>query len=451
MSAAYRSLFDRAGIRYARFMRTTEPHHVAVVRRAWQQLEASGDIFLGRHEGWYCTAEEAFIPQGQVEQKRARDGSVTTVNAVNGLPVAWHSEENFLFRLSRYQQQVRDWLIADPSVVQPAARYAEVMQLLAEPLPELSVSRLTRTAPWGITVPVWSAPERTADTGMRQHSRALTVCPRVYVIRFDALLNYLSACCPGVGFAAPLSSSVSALWPPDVQVVGKDILKFHAVYWPALLLALRLPLPRRLLAHGHWTVGGKKMSKSLHNVVDPLQLLDRLGVDALRYAMLRGGHYGDDSDWDDNNALRWVNGELAHTLGNLLSRCCSAALLQANALPSPPAPTSLKPQDQTAIAQLGSLRDAVTASFTAMEFGAGIFAVQSALRSLNAYFDAERPWLLVKEDRDRLHTVLFVCLEGVRLAALLLQPILPDGCTRVLDRLAVPLDERTFVHAQSAA
>ena len=425
-SHQYRAVMESAGVSFAQFLRTTDSHHVRVVQDVWQRLAASGDIYLGRHEGWYCTAEEAFIPVNATEDV----GEGRRVNAANGLPVEWQSEENFMFRLSHYQQRIIAWLVACPDVIQPAGRRAEVVALLASPLQDISVSRLRVNASWGIAVP-----------GHAEHT--------IYVW-FDALLSYLAACIEREERSGH-SLAPTALWPPDVQLVGKDILRFHAVHWPAFLLALDLPLPRLLVAHGHWTVEGRKMSKSLGNVVDAAQLLSHIGQDATRWALLTAGHYGDDSDWKGvASAILKYNNELSYTLGNLISRCCSQELLQPrSALPAPPTPDVMSAKEHDTVALLQAMEAEVLGRFRAMEYTAGVQAVMRVLRALNAYFNERQPWKLRHEDPQAMNAVLYVTLEGCRMALLLLQPIIPEGAARALDKLAVPPEQRTMQHYAS--
>ena len=444
-SSRYRALFDAAGVAYSTYIRTTDAHHQRVVQHAWRLMEASGDIYLGRHEGWYCTAEEAFIPLKQVLEQVNERGDRVRVNFHNGLPVEWHSEENYMFRLSKYQQRLVDWLASEPPSVQPEHHRAQVLASLSTPLPDLSISRLRSSAAWGIPVP--SDPSHT-----------------IYVW-FDALLNYLSACIDPASLPAPSSSSSSSpapstaylapfspssLWPPSVQVVGQDIVRFHAVYWPAFLLSLSLPLPQLLFAHGHWTVDGRKMSKSLGNVVDPSSILTQLGQDALRWSLLTSGTHTDDSDWCLRDMQTRYNAELAHTLGNLVNRCLAPALLPVAGLPKGPAQGALGVKEVGVVAGLVAMEEEVLDRFKRMDYQGGVQVLMKEMRVLNGYFDGEKPWEMKKRgEQERMDAVLYLCLEGCRMAAMLLQPIIPQGAARMLDRLAVPQDQRSLAHIRS--
>ena len=425
-SQRYRDLFDASGVSYDAFIRTTDPHHARVVQRAWTSLASSGALYLGSHSGWYSTADEAFVPPSSTDD---RDGR--RVHAITGLPLEWQEEQNYMFRVAPFQPRLQQWLASTPCPIHPPARAAEVAVMLAQPLPDLSVSRLRANAPWGVEVP-----------GDPSHT--------VYVW-LDALLNYLTACIDPSSAQLPAAPPLrpSALWPPAVQVVGKDILKFHAVYWPAFLLALGLPLPRRVVAHGHWTVERRKMSKSLGNVVDPFALLEGLGVDATRWCLLSSTNYAEDSDWSESSMRLRYNSQLPFSLGNLLNRCLG--LLEGRRLPERPSKEQLRSKDLGAPSLLHHMEEQVMAHFEEMEFAAGVEDVMVNVRYLNRYFDESRPWELKKQGKKaELDVVLYICLEGCRMAALLLQPIIPQGAGRMLDQLGVPRTERTLAHYQSA-
>ena len=286
ISSRFQSLFDSGHIQYDDYLRTTEPRHMKTVQSLWTTLADRDWIYLGLHEAWYCRSDEAFLTESQVETNPMG----VKVSKESGHPVERLVEENYKFRLSAFQTRLEAWLDANPEVIVPATRHAEVKQMVQDGLNDLSISRLHHKIPWGIPVP--TDPSHT-----------------IYVW-LDALANYRTTC-------SHPSNVGQEVWPPDYQIIGKDILKFHAIYWPAFLMAANLPLPQRIVAHGHWTVDGVKMSKSLGNVVDPVEALNKYRVDPVRYFLLREGQLGYDSNFSFALLEERCNAELSDTLGNL--------------------------------------------------------------------------------------------------------------------------------------
>lgn len=321
ISARYRELFRQFRVDYSRFIRTTETDHRRAVQTFWRTLEASGSIYSANYAGWYCVPDETFLTESQLkENDRGEKCSLES-----GHPVEWTEEQNYMFRLGKYQDEVRYWVKSSEDRVQPEKFRRILLDYLDEPLPDISISRPISRVSWGIPVP--TDPSQS-----------------VYVW-LDALVNYLTV----VGYP---KEGYGVQWPPTVQVLGKDILKFHGIYWPAFLLAAKMEPPRQLLVHSHWTVDNQKMSKSKFNVVDPAERAELYTHEGLRYFLLREGVAHSDGskyalngivcvanvfcfeDYSDTKVLRILNSELADTLGNLLSRCCGKALNPASLYPA---------------------------------------------------------------------------------------------------------------------
>lgn len=417
VSREFRSLFVSADVNFTDFVRTSDELHCATVQRVFQALAEAGHIYHGRYQGWYCMSDEAFLGEGQVREEQLPGGQTSMVSVESGRPVEWHSEDNHMFRMSAFRGELLHWLRAEGRV-RPQRFQRQLEQWVSEELPDLSVSRPRERVPWGVPVP--------GDEG---HT--------IYVW-VDALTNYLTV---AGGFPGPRT------WPPDVQVLGKDILRFHGLCWPALLLALGLEPPRALLCHGHWTVGGQKMSKSLGNVVDPGQAAAQYTSEGLRYLLLRGGAPHADSPWGGVGAGRVLNAELAGTLGNLLSRCTPPTLNPEGRVP----PLDLgileaSPEGQKLTRHLATLPEAVAGHYLDFNFHHGIEAVMAAVRQANAFVQEEQPWALAGDsaNRPRLELVLRLSFEALRSAGVALLPVVPGLATRLLDDLGVPPSLRTW-------
>ncbi|KAI8071664.1 tRNA synthetases class I (M)-domain-containing protein [Gongronella butleri] len=421
VSERFKRLCDCANVQYTTFMRTTEPRHVAAVQRLWQELEAAGYIYKGKHEGWYAVSDEAFYPDNQVHDVQDEEsGQWIKVAKESGKAVEWTVEENYKFRLSAFEQPLLEWIRANPRAIMPAARRNEVVAWIEAGLGDLSISRLRSRLSWGIEVP-----------NDAQHT--------VYVW-LDALTNYITA----RGYPRADGDDRSLL-NGAVHVVGKDILRFHAVYWPAFLLAAKMQLPAQILAHAHWTMGKQKMSKSLGNVVDPFEMLDTFGVDPVRYFLMRDGGLTDDGDFSVEGIKLRYKKDLASQLGNLLNRATGAALNpQAHV---PPQPATVDPRDRAIHDCLAALPGKFDALFEEREFNKAIVAVVDAVAEANKHFTDNAPWTL-KEDQERLDAVLYYALESCRLAGILLQPVMPTKMGELLTRLGVPADHRSLLHTQ---
>ena len=408
VSDKFRKLFDKCNIDYTHFIRTSSDPHKHVVSNVWNKLEERGDLYKSVYSGWYSVQEEAFVPEANVEE---RDG--VTVSAETGQPLEWAQEDNWMFRLSEYQEQLVSWH-RDLQPVSPPLFRGQVLAWLSDDLGDLSVSRPASRLHWGVPVP--------GDSDQT-----------IYVW-VDALVNYLTAA----------QYPALAAWPPSVQVLGKDILKFHALYWPALLLSLGLALPARLLVHSHWTVEGVKMSKSLGNVVDPNTLLEKYSTDGLRYFLLREGVPHSDGNFSEAAMVQLLNLELADTMGNLLNRCSSKGVNPHQIIPSPPPSHEEEcPLLEDLGTQLASLRERVGSCYEEFHFYQGCVLVMAALRTTNQAVQAHQPWRLrAAGDEAKLRWLLAHCFDSLRICGILLQPVVPRLAASLLDKLGVGAGQR---------
>ena len=413
VSEKFRNLFDKCNIEYSNFIRTSSDEHKKVVRDVWTQMAAKGDLYKSEYSGWYSVQEEAFVPDGSVEE---REG--ITVSSETGQRLEWASEVNWMFRLSQHQEGLFRWH-RDLCPVNPSLFRPQVLAWITEGLIDLSVSRPASRLHWGVPVP--GDPEQT-----------------IYVW-IDALVNYLT-----VAKYPDLHS-----WPPSVHVLGKDILKFHSIYWPAMLMSLGLDLPQRLLVHSHWTVDNIKMSKSIGNVVDPNRLVDRYSTDGVRYFLLREGVPHSDGNFSESSMMQLLNLELADTLGNLLNRCSAKGVNKYDKIPK--YPSKYKGGSQLAQElekQMKELRKLVSESYDKFNFYQGCIQIMSLLRLTNQFVQEQQPWTLRSEhERDQLYWVLSITFESLRISGILLQPIVPELASKLLDKLNVENRHRAWSHA----
>ena len=418
VSEKFRNLFDKCNIDYTSFIRTSSDQHKHVVSKVWTQMTDKGDLYKSEYSGWYSVQEEAFVPEGSVEQ---REGG-QTVSSETGQPLEWASEVNWMFRLSQYQEALLRWH-RDSAPVSPPLFRGQVTAWITEGLIDLSVSRPASRLHWGVPVP--GDPEQT-----------------IYVW-IDALCNYLTvARYPDLG----------GHWPPSVQVLGKDILKFHSIYWPAMLMSLGLELPQRLLVHSHWTVDNVKMSKSLGNVVDPDTLSDKYSTEGVRYFLLREGVPHSDGNFSETSMAQLLNLELADTLGNLLNRCSAKGVNKLNTIPKYPSEYRGNSQlAQELENQMKNAKDMVGESYDQFNFYQGCVHIMSMLRLANQFVQEQQPWTLKHElERDKLHWVLSLTFECLRISGILLQPVVPDLASRLLDKLNVEAGLRGWSEAAAS-
>lgn len=430
VSDRFKHLFRSCDISYTDYIRTTEEKHRQAVEHFWTSLQAKGFIYKGSYEGWYSTQDESFLTPSQVGDATDSSGKNTKVSLESGHQVEWMKEDNYLFRLSAFRSQLHDWLRENPKAVQPERFYQAVLQWLQDDLPDLSVSRQRSRLQWGIPVP--GDPEQT-----------------IYVW-LDALVNYLTV----VGYP----HTHAQWWGATHHVVGKDILKFHAIYWPSFLLAAGLPLPQSIHVHSHWTVGGKKMSKSLGNVVDPLERSQRFTIDGMRYFLLRQGVPDSDCDYDDDKVVKLLNSELADSLGGLLNRCTAPALNPAQIYPEfstdcfPSASSGeysgrAVAEDYHLLESVAGLPAVVEQHYENMLVYKALEAISNCVRQTNGFIQRHAPWKLDRldsGDQRWLDTILHVSLECLRVYGILLQPVVPQTADRLLSRLGVGPGERMW-------
>ena len=407
VSGHFRALAERLDISVDDFIRTTEERHKRACRALWEELARRGEIYLGHYEGWYAVRDEAFYGPDELTE---RDGGRY---APSGAPVEWVREPSYFFRLSKWQ----DWLLRfyeeNPDFIAPQSRRNEVVSFVRSGLQDLSISRTSFA--WGVPVP-----------GDPAH---------VMYVWLDALTNYTTA----AGYPDE-GAERWRFWPADVHFVGKDIVRFHAIYWPAFLQAAGIALPERVFAHGWWTVEGQKMSKSLGNAVDPLLLVEEFGLDPLRYFLLREVPFGNDGDFSRRALVARLNGELADALGNLAQR--TLTLVQKNCGGLLPAEAARAEADAALFATLDPLVAVVDAAIGAQQFHAALEAVFASVREANGYVTQQQPWALRKTDPARMADVLRHLHTALRFYATVLQPFMPGTMARLLDQLGVPAEGR---------
>ncbi|MDB5713300.1 MAG: methionine--tRNA ligase [Sphingomonadales bacterium] len=405
MSGLFKAMCDRLHISYDRFIRTTEAAHHAASQALWKAMEANGDLYLGRYEGWYSVRDEAFYDDKELV---AGEGGVRL--SPQGTPVEWTVEESWFFRLSKYQQPLLDHYAAQPDFIRPDSRRNEISRFVEGGLSDLSVSRTSFD--WGVKVP-----------GSDGH---------VMYVWVDALTNYLT----GIGYPDN-PANFGKFWPADLHVIGKDIVRFHAVYWPAFLLSAGITLPKQIFGHGFLLArGGEKMSKSLGNVVDPIELADAFGVDALRYFLLREVSFGSDGSYSPEAIVTRVNADLANNFGNLAQRSLSMIAKNCDGIVPSPGPATQAETELLAAIKAGEQLAASAMSDLAINMA--LEAIWQAMSAANAYFAEQAPWSVRKTDPARADTILFYTVEAVRQLAILASWAIPEGCGKILEMLAQP-------------
>ena len=413
ISGEFRRLWDVLNISYDDFIRTTEPRHQKVAAHIFQRLYDKGDIYLGRYEGWYCTSCETYYPESELGPNR-------TCPVHTSRPVEWTVEEGYLFRLSKYQ----DWLLrhveATPSSIEPESRRNEVLAFVRSGLKDIQVSRSTFA--WGVPVPF-----------DRRH---------VLYVWIDALTNYISA----IGYLDD-PEKFRRYWPADVHLMGKEIVRFHAVIWPILLHAAGIPVPRQTYAHGHLTFGGRRFSKSLGIILDPVAVSRGLAeasgaeqgvaIDALRYFLLREIPFGADGGFDQPSLIGRFNADLANDYGNLLNRTLPLVVRDFGGVLPGPGPEEGTDAALRALAR--SVVDAAVEQVNRLNFSQALGEIWRLLGAANKYIDEEAPWTAIKRGRpDRAGTILYNTLEALRIVTILVSPVLPTAAQRVWEQLGVP-------------
>jgi methionyl-tRNA synthetase len=406
VSAEFREMTRLMNCSNDDFIRTTEPRHVRSCQALWQKIAAAGDIYLGKFAGWYAVRDEAFYDEAELV-----DGKAPT-----GAEVEWYEEENYFFRLSAWQERLLDYYERHPDCIAPAARRNEVISFVKGGLKDLSISRSSFS--WGVPVP-----------GDPKH---------VMYVWLDALTNYISA----VGYPDTDGELYRTFWPADLHMIGKDIIRFHCVYWPAFLMSAGVAPPKRVFAQGWWTVEGHKMSKSLGNFIPPRQLVDKYGLDAVRYFMLRELPSGSDGDLSHRAIVGRINGDLANGFGNLAQRVLS--MVQQYCGGRLPPSGALAPADEDLLAAARAALPALRAAYREQQFHKALDAVWKVVGDANRYVDEQAPWSLRKTDRARMETVLATLVEVLRHLGILMQPVVPAAAAGLLDQLAIPAAARDF-------
>jgi methionyl-tRNA synthetase len=370
-----------------------------------------GDIYLGRYEGWYSVRDEAYYDESELV---ASDSGEKL--SPQGTPVDWTVEESWFFRLSAYQAPLLAHYAAQPDFIRPETRRNEVLRFVEGGLSDLSISRTSFD--WGVKVP-----------GSPEH---------VMYVWLDALTNYIT----GVGYPDD-TEAYRKFWPADLHIIGKDVVRFHAVYWPAFLMSAGVELPKQVFGHGHLLHRGEKMSKSLGNVVDPLELVEAFGVDQLRYFLLREVTFGQDGGYSAEAIVAKVNADLANSFGNLAQRTLS--FIAKNCDGALPARGKGDPADADLLALVRkTVREEVPAQFEALALSFGIEAWLKAVFACNQYIDAQAPWALRKTDPERMTAVLATLCEAIVDLAIAIQPVIPASAAKLLDTMGVPADERNW-------
>ncbi|MEZ2370869.1 methionine--tRNA ligase [Arthrobacter sp. RCC_34] len=411
----YKATHAELGISYDRFIRTTDEDHYAASQEIWRRMETNGDIYLGKYEGWYSVRDEAFY--GEDETELREDGK--RYSKATDTELTWTEEESYFFRLSQYQEKLLALYEEQPEFGYPRGRFNEVISFVKGGLEDLSISRTTFD--WGVPVP-----------GDDKH---------VMYVWVDALTNYLT----GVGFPDESSEKFQRFWPADVHVIGKDISRFHAIFWPAFLMSAGLPLPKRVMIHGFLHNNGVKMSKSLGNVVAPADFVAQYGLDQVRYFFLREVPFGADGSYSHDAIVGRMNADLANNFGNLAQR--SLSMVAKNCDGAVPVPGDFTAADEAMLAQADALLATVRAEFEEQQFSRALEAMWHVLGECNAYFAEQQPWVLRKTDPARMNTVLYVTLEVLRQVAILSQPVMPGSAGKVLDLLGQESEESRLFSA----
>lgn len=416
VSDHFRAMSDSLHISYDDFIRTTQERHKKCVQEVWKKLEAAGAIYLGSYSGWYSVRDEAFYAEAELV-----DGKAPT-----GAEVEWVEEPSYFFKLSEYQDKLLELYENGNDFILPESRRNEIISFVKGGLRDLSISRTTFK--WGVPVP-----------GDEDH---------IMYVWLDALTNYLSVL--GYPDETPL---MKEFWPADMHVVGKDILRFHTVYWPAFLMAAGIELPKRVFAHGWWTIEGEKMSKSLGNVVAPGHLIEKYGLDQTRYFLIREIPFGNDGNFSRTALVERINADLANNIGNLAQRTLS--MVQKNCEGKAPNPNLVKGRQQDIdIKEEIYITNTETPEFLRnkmqrCEFNAVLADILAMASYSNEYIDREAPWKQRKEDPNAMEATLYHLCEALRCIGIMLQPFTPLAAEKLLDQLMVPVKERNFAHLKA--
>jgi methionyl-tRNA synthetase len=416
VSQSFRDLIGVMNYSPDNFIRTTEKRHYASCQALWQKLVEAGDIYLGKYAGWYSVRDEAFYADNETEvgsDGKRRAGPVSH-------EVEWVEEPSYFFRLSAWGDRLLEFYDKNPRFIAPESRRNEVISFVRGGLQDLSVSRTSFS--WGVPVP-----------GDPKH---------IMYVWLDALTNYITEC----GYP-DAKNPLWRFWPADIHIVGKDIIRFHCVYWPAFLMSAGIATPKRVFASGFWTTEGQKISKSLGNAIDPVAVTSEFGVDPVRYFLLREMPFGNDGDFQRRALIGRLNADLANAYGNLCQRVLS--IVAKNCGGKVPAKGTLVAADTPLLDRARALLAAVRAEIDEQAFHRALIAIWEVIAEANRYVDAQAPWALAKTDPVRRDTVLWVLAETIRRVSLLVQPFMPGSAAKVLDQLAVAAEGRAFASFDS--
>ena len=424
IAAKFVDMTEKLNISNDDFIRTTEPRHYEASRAIWKAIAENNpdDIYLGKYSGWYSVRDEAYFTENELTDAEDSEGNKHKL-APTGAPVDWVEESSYFFRLSAYTDKLLDYYAAHPEFIQPESRRNEIISFVKGGLQDISISRTNFK--WGVPVP-----------DDENH---------VMYVWLDALTNYIT----GVGYPDTGADSFKKFWPADFHVIGKDIIRFHCIYWPAFLMAAKLPLPKAVFAHGFINVQGQKMSKSVGNVIAPQDLLDNYGLDATRYILMREVPHGQDGNFSHEFAVQRINSDLANGLGNLAQRTLS--MIHKNCDKKIPEAGDLQDEDKKLLNHAyDRLLPAMREEGDKMRFNRVLESIWKLVIEANGYVDAQAPWGLKNTDEKRMATVLYVLAEIVRVLAIAVQPVTPESAGKILDQIKVPESERSFAHIGEA-
>ena len=414
-SEQFRSMMEMLNISNDDFIRTTEKRHHESCQAIWKACQDNGDIYLDKYAGWYSVRQEGYF-----DEKETKVGEDGIRREPLGSPVEWVEEESYFFRLSAYEDKLLAWIEANPDAVAPAERRNEVISFIKSGLRDISISRTTFD--WGVKVP-----------GDENH---------VMYVWMDALTNYITA----AGYPDK-EAERWRYWPADLHMMGKDIIRFHAIYWPAFLMSAGIELPKRVFAHGFLFNRGEKMSKSVGNVISPQSLVEQYGLDAIRYFFMSEVSLGQDGSYSHEAIVNRINADLANDLGNLAQRSLSMIAKHCDA--KMPQPNEYLNEDKGILASANALHKQATSLMDKQAIHQMLGVVWKVVADCNRYFAAQEPWALRKNDPERMATVLYVTAEVIRHVAILAQPVMPQSCVKLLDLLGVGEGERSFAHLEN--
>lgn len=408
VSQRFRDLCDVMNFSNDDFIRTTEPRHIKAAQFFWNKLVENGAIYLGSYDGWYSVRDEAFYSESELTEDKL---------APTGAPVEWVSEPSYFFALSKWQEPLLKFYEENPNFILPESRRNEVISFVKSGLHDLSISRTTFK--WGIPVP-----------GDENH---------IMYVWLDALTNYISA----LGYPEN-TEDYKTFWPADVHVVGKDITRFHAVYWPAFLMAAGITPPKTIMAHGWWTNDGQKISKSLGNTIDPVALVKDFGLDQVRYFLMREMIFGNDGNFSHEQFIGRINTDLANKIGNLVQRTLAFVYKECGTIPNVGDEFIDIAYNEEILLYASDIVSTMRNALTTFDISSSLDTIIKLVEMANIYIDKAAPWTLKKTDVTKMKEVCYILLEAIRYIGITLQPFVPDSASRILDQLCIPANERSF-------